>query len=182
MDWGEYVDKYAEFINANRIEHFIELDIDSVVGFDNVSALRRRLETMTKAKCIPVWHKGRGYDEYLRMVREYDYAAIGGIVTKEIKRSEYPYFKELLRIAKANGCKIHGLGFTATKELPKYHFDSVDSISWKTGGLYGMVYQYQNGEIKAHRRRGARVANYKAVDAHNLEQWKQYQKYADKYL
>lgn len=182
VDWRRYVDDYARFINQNNIRNFIELDIDSVVGVDNVRVLRRRLEDQTKAKSIPVWHKKRGYDDFLRTVQEYDYAAIGGIVTKEIKKTEYQYFRELLRIARANNCKIHGLGFTAVNELSKYRFDSVDSITWKTGGMYGSVYQFENGTLKTYRSREKRVKDYKAVDAYNLEQWKMFQQYADKYL
>ena len=46
-----------------------------------------------------VWHKSRGKDYWLKMIKEYDYVAIGGIVTKEIKPSEYKYFHWFIRQA-----------------------------------------------------------------------------------
>ena len=42
--WEEYVDKYADFIVRNNVEHFFELDIDKLVGYDKVLQLRNRLE------------------------------------------------------------------------------------------------------------------------------------------
>lgn len=33
IDWKKYVEDYAACINANNIKHFMELDIDRVVGY-----------------------------------------------------------------------------------------------------------------------------------------------------
>lgn len=92
VNWDEYIESYAEFINNHNIKLFMELDIDSVVGIKEVERLRNKLERLTNKQCIPVWHKSRGKDYWLKMIKEYDYVAIGGIVTKEIKPSEYKYF------------------------------------------------------------------------------------------
>lgn len=64
--------------------------------------MRAMLEKGTGKKCIPVWHKSRGLEEWRKLTKEYDYVAIGGIVTKEIKRKEYKYFSPMLSIAKEN--------------------------------------------------------------------------------
>ena len=48
--------------------------------------IRTKLEKGTNKKCIPVWHLSRGFDEFIKHTQEYDYIAIGGIVTKEIKK------------------------------------------------------------------------------------------------
>lgn len=92
IDWDEYVERYAGFINKHDIEHFFELDIDILVGINEVERLRYKLERLTNRQCIPVWHKSRGKDYWLKMVKDYDYVAIGGIASKEIKPSEYKYF------------------------------------------------------------------------------------------
>ena len=44
VDWDEYVERYASFIKRNRVEKFFELDIDSVVGYEEVLRLRAKLE------------------------------------------------------------------------------------------------------------------------------------------
>ena len=58
--WDEYVELYAKTINDYNIEKFIELDIDSVVGLNEVERLRKKLERLTQKQPIVVWHKSRG--------------------------------------------------------------------------------------------------------------------------
>lgn len=97
VDWKEYVKNYADFIIKNKIENFFELDIDPVIGYDNVLKIRRYLENRTGKKCIPVWHRSRGKEDFLRMCDEYDYVAVGGIVSREILPKEYNIFTYLIK-------------------------------------------------------------------------------------
>ena len=140
VNFDEYVERYANFINENDVKLFFELDIDSVVGINEVERLRDKLERLTNRKSIPVWHKSRGLNYYKTMAKEYDYIAIGGIVTGEINKSEYKYFSELIKIAHENNCKVHALGFTG-RALHRYAFDSADSASWK---------QWRSGNLHIH--------------------------------
>ena len=39
VDWERYLDEYSEYINQHRIETFLELDIDYVVGLKGVERL-----------------------------------------------------------------------------------------------------------------------------------------------
>lgn len=112
INWDAYIEEYGNFINKYDIDLFFELDIDSIVGIDEVERLRYKLERITGKKSIPVWHVSRGHDYWLKMIKEYDYVAIGGIVTKEIKPKQYPIFTQLLKEAHIGNCKVHGLGFT----------------------------------------------------------------------
>lgn len=183
VNFDEYLTKYINFINNNNVKYFFELDIDSIVGYDEVLKLRERLERETRKKCIPVWHKSRGLDEWVKLTKEYDYIAIGGIVTKEIKRTEYKYFTKLLKIAKENNCKVHGLGFTNLKGLEKYKFYSVDSTSWTTGNRFGSVYKFDGRTmVKYHKQEGQRLSNAREVAIHNFNEWVKFQKYAKKFL
>lgn len=182
VDWDEYIEEYAEFINKNDIKLFFELDIDSIVGIEEVERLRAKLEKLTGKKSIPVWHVSRGHDYWLKMVKEYEYVAIGGIVTKEIKPKHYPIFKQLIKEAHAQNCKVHGLGFTNLKGLTKYKFDSVDSTAWLSGNRFGSVYKF-NGitMIKIDKKEGQRIKNKKTA-MNNFIKWLKFCKYAEKYL
>ena len=180
-DFDGYLTRYINFIKKNDVKYFFELDIDSIVGYDKVKQLRKRLEKETGKKCIPVWHKSRGKEEFLKMCDEYDYVAIGGIVTKEIAKDHYSFFTWFLNEAHKRGCKVHGLGFTSIADLPKYHFDSVDSTSWKSGGRFGSLHIYQNGTIKTITQKSKRAV-YRAIDTNNFNEWLKYQRYADKNL
>ena len=72
IDFNEYLTRYINFINKYDIKYFFELDVDSIVGYEKVKQLRKRLENETGKKCIPVWHKSRGKEEYLKMCEEYE--------------------------------------------------------------------------------------------------------------
>lgn len=181
--WEEYVDRYADFITRNKVENFFELDIDSIVGYPRVKELRRRLENKAGRQSIPVWHKKRGKDDFLRMCDEYKYVSIGGIVSQEITSDEYKFFPWFIRQAHLKGAKIHGLGFTNLAWLSKCHFDSVDSTSWTTGNRFGMVYEF-NGKtmIKHERGKNQRMKNTHDLALHNFKEWVKFQKYARTHL
>lgn len=182
VDFNQYLKDYINFINKYDIKYFFELDIDSIVGHEKVKEMRAMLEKGTGKKCIPVWHKSRGLEEWRKLTKEYDYVAIGGIVTKEIKRKEYKYLSPMLSIAKENGCKVHGLGFTNLKALKRYHFYSVDSTSWLSGSKFGTLYMFQDGTLKSIRHKDRRIRNYIECNHHNIEEWLKFQKYAEKFL
>lgn len=182
-NWEQYVIKYGNFVKAKNINLFFELDIDPIVGIEEVERLRCLLENVTERKCIPVWHKSRGLEYWKQMCKDYDYVAIGGIVTKEIKRSEHNVFHPLLKIAKESDCKVHGLGYTNLKGLEKYKFHSVDSTSWLSGNRFGKIYLF-NGKTMAiteRKEQGLRVKSKKAA-LHNFSEWVKFSKYAEENL
>jgi hypothetical protein len=183
VDWTEYVRKYAKFINENKIDLFFELDIDVLIGYEKVLYYRKMLEDITGKAPIPVWHKSRGKDNFYKMCEDYNYVAIGGIVSKEITQKEYNNFTFLINVAHKNNAKIHGLGFTNLKGLTKYKFDSVDSTAWVSGNPFGAVYKF-NGKtmVKYNKPTGTRLADSQKTALHNFNEWVKFQKYAEKYL
>lgn len=182
IDWNEYIKKYAEFINKNNIKKYFELDIDSIVGIEKVLEIRKKLESLTGVKPIPVWHKSRGLERFKQDASEYPYVAIGGIVSKEITPKEYAAFPSLIAEAHRRGAKIHGLGFTNLEGITKYHFDSVDSTAWVSGNRFGAVY-YFNGKTmkKITKKEGQRVKT-NQVAINNFNEWKKFSKYAERNL
>lgn len=143
INWDEYVEEYAAFINRWNVQLFFELDIDSVVGLTEVERLREKLESLTGKKPIPVWHRNRGKEYFIKMCENYPYVALGGIVTKEIDRKKYETaFPWFIKTAHDHKCKIHGLGYTTVANLKKYHFDSVDSTAWLYGNRGGYLYKF----------------------------------------
>lgn len=182
-NFEEYIVRYIDFIKFYDIKYFFELDVDSVVGYEKVKEYRERLEKETGKKCIPVWHKSRGKDEFLKMCDKYDYVAIGGIVTKEITKEQYPFFTWFINEAHKRNCKIHGLGFTSLSEIEKYHFDSVDSTSWTSGNRFGIVYNFDGKKlIQTKRPNNKRIGDHYGLSLHNFNEWLKFQKYADKNL
>lgn len=185
VNFDDYLTEYIEFINKHDIKYFFELDVDVIVGLEEVERLRKRLETETGKKCIPVWHRSRGKEKFIEMCKQYDYVAIGGIVTKEIKPFEHKYFKWFIDTAHSYGCKIHGLGFTNLKGLYIYNFDSVDSTSWVSGGKFGTLYHFTGRDLKqvdTDNRKRRKDLSTDPINRHNYYEWVKFQNYADKYL
>ena len=185
VDFDSYVDKYIDFINKWDIKYFFELDIDVVVGIQEVERLRKKIEDGTGKKPIPVWHKSRGKDYFIKMCQDYDYVAIGGIVTKEIKPSDYRYFDWFIDVAHKNGCKIHGLGLTSMSALIKYRFDSVDSTNWVGGGRFGNLFYFNGKQIVQHTAGTGKLKSdihYREINTHNFQEWCKFQQYAEVHL
>lgn len=181
LDWEQYVDRYAAFIVKNKVTQFLELDIDSVAGYDKVIELRRRLEQKTGLQPIPVWHRSRGKEEYLRMLDEYPYCAIGcsGKHDSAWTRKQPGLLRWFIAEAHKRKRMLHGLGFTKLDELPKLHFDSVDSTAWLSGNRFGCAYYFDGKTIRKRKRGEAEKIKYPAkLAAHNFSEWVNFQRYA----
>ena len=179
INWDEYVEKYAAFINKNKVKKYFELDVDSVTGYKKVLQMRKDLERLTGIQPIPVWHKSRGKDEFIRMCDEFPYVALGGIVSKEWSINEHKYFPWFIKNAHDKGCKIHGLGYTNLEGLKVNHFDSVDSTAWTTGNRFGYLYKFNGKTIKKIESPvGCRIKEPRKVALMNYLEWIKFQMYA----
>ena len=177
-----YISRYAEYITANDIKLFFELDIDKIIGYDKVKEVRRRLELATGKRPIPVWHKHLGKQEFIRMCDEYDYVAIGGIVSGEITKPEYKVLPAFIRAAHERGTKIHGLGFTNMDWLPLLHFDSVDSTSWTSGNKFGYIWKFDGRRMKQlHLPPNTRLKHAEGA-LNNFTEWLKFASYAERKL
>ena len=172
-----YVDDYIAFIKKYKIKRYIEMDLDVVIGYDEVLKLRKYIEDEVGYQSVPVWHMSRGTEEYKKMVDEYDYIAIGGLV-EHVPQSAYPLIKELVRYANIKGTKVHGLGFTK-KDAHEYGFYSVDSSSWTAGRRFGTAVKFRNNKIQAIKKPENTRANYKIVDRNNFIEWCKFQRYME---
>lgn len=177
IDIDKYLTDYIAYINKYDIKYFFELDIDVLVGYDRVLELRERLERETGKKCIPVWHMSRGKDEFIRMIKEYDYASIGGVVSGENIKNHKDKFHLLNKLANQYGCKLHGLGIT-DNSVDNYGFYSVDSTSWSTGRRFAKTYMFDGTKMKIiPKKENRRLTDYKKLDVINIKEWLKFQKY-----
>lgn len=176
----KYLDKYIAFINKYDVKYFFELDVDTIFGIEFVEEMRRKLEKETEKKCIPVWHKGRGIEYWKNMVDKYKYIAIGGLVF-HVKKQELPLIKKMVDYAYKKGVKVHGLGFTKTKNLNEYKFYSVDSSSWLSSASRGQKLNIFNGEyiISKDINKKNKKAKITKMAGFNFKEWIKYQKYMD---
>lgn len=188
QNWNDYVDKYADFITENDIRLFFELDIDCIVGLQEVERLRKRLENRTGRQPIVVWHPGRGKNYWQEMIKEYPYIAIGGIAAKERPLTWYEsIFPYMIDMAHKGGRKVHGLGYTIVDKLSRYRFDSIDSTTWMVGSRFGEVSLFKNGLMEriTYRKNGVKtkmVKDREALNLYNFKEWLKMSHFADLYL
>lgn len=104
VNWDAYLSRYIAFINQHRIQHFFELDVDMITGYDAVKRMRARLEAETGRQSIPVWHRSRGLDEFKQLCKDYPYIGIGGFAVYEWGYNE-------LKV------KLQEIGFSILQEI-----------------------------------------------------------------
>ena len=93
---NKYTKEYVDFINKYDIKYFFEMDLDCIFPYEKVKKARKWIEKRTGKKCIPVWHISRGMKEFHSMCKEYNYVAIGGIASREIKQKDHQILYEFL--------------------------------------------------------------------------------------
>lgn len=183
VDFYEYADRYAAFINKHNVQKFFELDVDVCIGYDKVKELRRYLEQKTNKQPIPVWHSTRGREDFLRCCDEYPYVALGGIVGGEWSAKAERFIPWFISEAHKRGAKIHGLGYTKLDKLREYHFDSVDSTAWTAGNRFGFVFWFDGKTMqKKQAPAGHRIIAPRAAALNNYIEWIKFQRYAETHL
>lgn len=174
VDWERYVYDYVQFLKKYKIKTYIELDLDKIIGFENVQKIQKYLELQIGCPPIYVFHKYRGFDWWQHITKKYQYCAIGcsGLIPGEKCMADTRILKYMVGIAHKNGCKVHGLAYTRLDELnsPRIYFDSVDSTSWNGGGRFGVVYRYKDRKICKTVNKNKNI-DYRALDEYNLRQW-----------
>ena len=177
IDWLEYTKSYIQAINEHDIKHFFELDIDNVLGYEQVLELRKILEKGTNKKCIPVFHKSRGLEEWIRMCNEYSYVAIG-TGGDYSKNQDYKIVHKLCEIARTTNTKVHGLAL-GYKKYTQAGLYSVDSTTWNSSLQYGWLGWFNGNRLLQRKGQGRLSHNkYEALEFTLLE-WLKYQKYLD---
>ena len=181
VDWLSYSDRYADFVRENGIRDYFELDIDSLTGLAYVEQLRRRIENRVGWQSIPVWHPGRGGQYWKDMCREYKRVAIGGIAAKERARSAYERaFPSMLAIARKEGAKVHGLGYTDFGGLQRFRFDSVDSTTWLSVSRFHEVAKFSKDRVirVVPRRMGKAIKSPSEALLFSFLEWQKYSEWA----
>lgn len=182
-----YCEEYIKFINKYDIKYFFEMDVDAIFGIEYVEYLRNLIEKKTNKKCIPVWHANRGIEYWKKMCDNYDYIAIGGLVTGKtnLSKQKIDLIRKLTSYARKKNVKVHGLGFTTIRLLNSIPFYSVDSTSWiKIVAFQACLHKF---DVKTHQLKSFKIPNNNAKKRINFDnclrfnfnEWLKYQRYMD---
>jgi hypothetical protein len=180
VDWDKYVHEYSNFVLSHKIKNYIEIDIDKILGLEEVERLRKKLEKKVGYKSMPVWHLNRGYDKWLEICKNYDYICFGAFLTDGLSSNKYMTIKKFIADAKKNNCKVHGLGFTNFKYLKHLQFYSVDSTSWVAGNRYGHICKFNGNKIiNIKKPIGKKIKKTNTLAWHNFKEWVKFSNYME---
>ena len=178
-----YATQYANFVKEYNIDDFIELDVESVVGWDEYLRINDMICKITGKCPIPVSHKTRGLDWWNEQTKQHKRISYGGVAISSgrNKKIDFDVMPEFIKIAHKNGAKCHGLGFTQTKKFDKVRFDSVDSTTWTMAGrLVAMCFFTGKRMIQFHStEKGKKMKDPKELLYFNFEEWLKFQDYAE---
>lgn len=178
----DYCRKYAEFIKNNKIDKFMELDIESVFGFEVYKDCLHCLQDITGKDPIYVFHKWRGLNYFKELVKQKNYIALGDVSVGSGSREIYKFFPWFINEAHKNNCKVHGLAFTALNDLNYMNFDSIDSSSWTAGARFARISRFDGHSIQCY---NCRRTEFKTLPSsidckrHDLPEWKKLSQYFD---
>lgn len=83
----DYIEEYVNFIKKWEIKNYIELDLDSILGYEKVKEIRKKLEEKVGHKSIPVFHNlYRTKNDLDEILKEYDYIAISNFNGSKSKK------------------------------------------------------------------------------------------------
>ena len=119
------------------------------------------------------------------MIEEYNYVAIGasGLTedSKWVVKGGH-ILRKFCDLAARKSCKVHGLGYTKTRELQHHKFYSVDSTTWLSPCIYGIFHIFNpiTKKITAYQNSKARITLSAPERAEqSLREWKKYVLYMD---
>jgi hypothetical protein len=143
----DFFSAYLEWlkINYDNFDFFVELDIGEIVGQDKVRRWREALKKVGLFdKCICVYHPSvMSRSNFEELVKKNRYIAVEGL---RGDAKPLPYL-ELTRFCYEQKTYIHGFAMVRDKYLRTVPFTSVDSITWKSGAMYGrLVFRGSSGE------------------------------------
>jgi hypothetical protein len=177
IDIDYFTDQYIDFIKEHKVQHFFEMDVDSVYGYEKVKGLRKKIESKTGKQSIPVFHKNRGFADWVSMCKDYKYISIG-IAGKDVSWGDYKTFNKFVLSAMEHETKVHGLGITGMESLKRIPFYSVDSSAWTAGNRYKTIYNFDGNCVKSVKTdlSKKRISNHLGLAKHNFGEWVKFSK------
>ena len=179
VNFEEYLVEYIEFLQHNKdyYESCVELDIDKIVGVEQVKKYRTIMENAGLNPMV-VWHPPRGFEAWKEHCR--DYERIGFNTINDIRNMRQ--MRKMMEVADKYDVKVHGFGTTKTAYMENFDFYSVDSTSWLAGGRFGHFFQFDGRTLtsttanKFQERHGKAFnkLSYKRTHVWNAVQWRIY--------
>jgi hypothetical protein len=132
---ADYAAWLKEWDHLLTVRATLDVIGDPAATARNTAALERQ-----GLPVLPVFHTGTPYAELEKLVKQYDYMALGGMVPHaKDAPAVLRWLIQCFKIAQETGTVFHGFGQTRLETLRKLPFYSVDSSAWASGMRYGTI-------------------------------------------
>jgi len=142
--WEEYLEGYTKFLRENK-EHIFacaDLDIDALVGEEQVNEWRAKYFEPLEIQVCYIWHENRGMEGWEEMCRKYSYIGMPN------HGYSVQVLSKMFRIARKYNTRVHGMALTVTNILQKIPFYSADSTTWLVGQQFGECCYFDGRDMK----------------------------------
>ncbi len=171
-----YLKEYVSFLRThkNRLFAAVELDLDSVLGWAwTRKAEEAYFEPLERdgVSVLYVWHPERGESEWEAMCRRHPYVGFssGSAYGKQVFEIGEERIANFMAIAQKYCCKVHGFGFTRSREWKRIPFYSCDSKTWLAGEQWGMTITFTGDAISQIRDKTQRRGMKAQADRGNVD-------------
>jgi hypothetical protein len=130
------INEYVEYIKKNKEKFEVYATLDVIGDYE---ATERNTRYMQKCglQPLPVFHYKSPVEYLEKLVNEYDYIALGGLVPLALKQQKLKNWLDFCFSIIRNRVKVHGFGVNALWAWERYPFYSVDATSWLKSAKFG---------------------------------------------
>ncbi len=161
-DYAKFVEEWYDVIYA-----YAELDVDPLIGLEEVIKLRSYFSPSILPKLCPVHHfDTRKKIDFTTACDSHNFMGIGTSPT--ISVNDAKIYGSFAKYSIEHKTRLHGFALINIKLLSAVPFASVDSTAWQSGGQFGEV-NYFDQNTKTIRRLRLRRDN-KAVISRKISQ------------
>ncbi len=127
---------YCLYLKSIRPTIYAGLDVigDPVKTIEN----QKYMEGEFGLNPIPTFHVGEELKHLERLLKDYDYIALGGMVMAGNLKSFLDKVWQVILQSKPE-LKVHGFGMTSQKNIERYPWYSIDSTSYDRATRFGIV-------------------------------------------
>ncbi len=165
------IDRYIDFIKENQKYIKVYANLDVIGDYKKTQENQEYIEAKG-LNPLPTFHYFSPLSELEKMIKKYDYIALGGLVPLSLQQERLKkWLDRCFNIIKVK-VKVHGFGVNALWTWERYPFYSVDATSWLVGGKYRRLYKFKEGKFittSKNDNNKKTIERYKTIESHYNE-------------
>lgn len=139
------IDDYISLIKESGVKLYANLDV--IGDWKKTNENQEYMESKGLTP-IPTFHYRSPYSELERLIKNYKYIALGGLVPIAMRRPLFESWVDGCFSIIQNKVKVHGFGVNSFWAWKRYPFYSVDATTWVTGSKFRRIVKFEKYKLK----------------------------------